>query len=564
MKNVRFRSVVTVVATGLVSVFALSGTSTAATAGPDQGVTDNSVKIGFIYSHTGVASATTADAHIGCKARVARENANGGVNGRKIQVEYFDDQSSGANLTGAQNLVQNEHVYLIVNDSAFAFLSYRWLLDHGVPLIGGGADGTYYGDPGNEDIISGLGNQAPVAGVTTDLVAKIMKAQGAKRTAALGYGIAPPSWNAAKSFNQYAAPAAGLLPVYTNITVDFGTTDVGSYVLGIKNSGADGAYYTMNGNTNLAFVQGLKQNGVDMKAQVMEDGYGQALLDQPIATQLGPSVIFLPVWQPVELKTKATKQFQADLEKYAGYTDEPDFWVYSGYTSCDLAITGLKEQGDNLDPSTYADGLRKLGHVNPANLGCQPLDISSETYGQPSATDCAYAVTVKDGKFRAARAEGHGQGVLDRQAHRAIRHREHDHHHRSSRLTATTDPQAARPDHGRAEARRRGWVSDRTRDAALGSANVVLVATALTLTPDAGPCDLPPVLRAWFSGMVMPRVEEMSLCRRGIQPSSGEGCWSCWPRVAASPKSRMISGSGPRRSTTGGANMRSTPGNDRV
>jgi branched-chain amino acid transport system substrate-binding protein len=400
---------VTVVATALVSVFALSGTSTAATAGPDQGVTDNRVKIGFIYSRTGVASAETADAHLGCKARVARANANGGVNGRKIQVEYFDDQSSSANLTGAQNLVQNEHVYLIVNDSPFAFLTFRWLLDHGVPLIGGGYDGTYYGDPGNEDIISGLGNQAPFAGVTTDLVAKIMKAQGVKKTAALGYYVAPSSWNAAKSFTQYAAPAAGLLPVYTNITVDFDTTDVSPYVLGIKNAGADGAYFTMDGITNLAMAQGLEQEGVDMKAQVMDGGYGQAVLDQLIATPLGPSVIFMLGYQPVELKTKATKQFQADLEKYAGYTDEPDFWVYSGYTDCDLAITGLKEQGHKLDPSTYADDLRKLGHVNPANLGCQPLDISSETYGQPSATDCAYAVTVKDGKFALLKPKGTGK-----------------------------------------------------------------------------------------------------------------------------------------------------------
>ena len=64
-------------------------------------------------------------------------NANGGVNGREIEVAYFDDASSNANLTGAQNLVQNENVFMIVNDSAFAFGTYRWLLDNGIPLIGG-------------------------------------------------------------------------------------------------------------------------------------------------------------------------------------------------------------------------------------------------------------------------------------------------------------------------------------------------------------------------------------------------------------------------------------------
>ena len=138
MRKLGIRTVTVGVIAGVVSVFAVSGVSGAATAGADQGVTDNSVKLGFIYSKTGVASATSGDSDIGCKARVGRENANGGVNGRKLDVQYFDDQSSGANLTGAQNLVQNGKVFMIIHDSAFGFLTYRWLLAHGVPLIGAG------------------------------------------------------------------------------------------------------------------------------------------------------------------------------------------------------------------------------------------------------------------------------------------------------------------------------------------------------------------------------------------------------------------------------------------
>jgi branched-chain amino acid transport system substrate-binding protein len=400
------RALISAVLASLVSVFAVSGTSGAATAGPDQGVTDKAVTIGFLYSKTGVASATSGDSDIGCKARVGRENAKGGVNGRKIEVEYVDDQSSGANLTGAQELVQNKHVFMIVNDSAFAFLTYRWLLDHGVPLIGGGYDGTYYGTPGNEKIISAFGNAAPVNGVSNDLGAKLMKAQGVKKTAALGYGISPSSSEAAKSFNKYAAPSVGLEAVYTNTTVDFGSTDVSPLVLGIKNSGADGAWYAMNGNTNLAIAQGLKQNGVNMKAQLMATGYGQDLLDQPIANQLGPSVIFSQGWQPVELKTAATKQLMSDLKKYAGHTGVPDFGIYTGYMDCDLAITGIKQQGKNLDQSTFADDMRKLGKVNPANLGCQPIDISAATFGQAAPTICQYAMIVKNDHFVLLKPKG--------------------------------------------------------------------------------------------------------------------------------------------------------------
>ena len=53
--------------------------------------------------------------------------------------------------------VVNEHVFAVVNQSPFAFLSYRWLLDHNVPMIGAGSDGTYYQQKGNENILSSSG-----------------------------------------------------------------------------------------------------------------------------------------------------------------------------------------------------------------------------------------------------------------------------------------------------------------------------------------------------------------------------------------------------------------------
>ena len=99
------------------------------------------------------------------QARIDRANAEGGVNGRKIDAVIVDDQSSGANLTAAQDLVQNRKVFMVVNNSSFAFLSYRYLLSQGVPVIGGGYDGTYYGQKGNESIFSAIGNAAPISGL---------------------------------------------------------------------------------------------------------------------------------------------------------------------------------------------------------------------------------------------------------------------------------------------------------------------------------------------------------------------------------------------------------------
>jgi branched-chain amino acid transport system substrate-binding protein len=144
-----------------------------------------------------------------------------------------------------------------------------------------------------------------------------------------------------------------------------------------------------------------------MKAELMATGYGQQLLDQPVAKQLGPEIIFTQGWAPVEAKTKATKQLQADLKKYAGYTGVPDFGIYTGYIDCDLAILGMKQQGKNLRRSTYAAGLRKLGHFNAGGgLGCGDTDVSVAGYGKPGATICTWAMQVKNGKFVVLKPKG--------------------------------------------------------------------------------------------------------------------------------------------------------------
>lgn len=393
----QIRTLASAVAVLALVTVGLAGLGGAAAPAADPGVTDKQITIGYIYSGTGAAASTSQFGGKACKARVDRQNAQGGVNGRKIKLIAIDDKSGGGNLTAAQDLVNNSNAFMVVDDSAFAFLSFRFLLDQGVPMVGGGYDGDYYGKPGNESIFSALGT--PFAGLTSDSGIRIMKQLGAKKTAAVGYGASPSSSASAKSLQEFAAPALGLDPVYTNTTVEFGSSDVGPLVLGMKNAGADGAYLPLVASSNIAIIQGLQQNGVKMKALVMPTGYGQDLLDQPVAKTLGPEDVFTSAWAPVELKTKATKQFQSDLKKYGDLTGVPNFGAYTGYITCELAILGLQNAGATPTRQGFVDGLRKLGSYDQAGLGCTTVDISLEHYGKYPIDGCGYAVTVENGKF---------------------------------------------------------------------------------------------------------------------------------------------------------------------
>jgi len=290
-------------------------------------------------------------------------------------------------------------VFAVVNNSSFAFLTYRYLLSAGVPVIGGGFDGTYYGTKGNESIISALGNGAPVTGLTYDNGTKVAKMLGATKMGSVAYGASPSSTASAQSTQKYAAPAAGLKPVYLNTTLDFGSTDVSPIVLQIKNSGADAVYLPLDGNTNLAIAQGLAQNGVQMKAILMASGYGQAMLDSPITKTLTSADVVSQVYKPAELKNDpAVKKLRADLKK-TGITGVPDYGAYTGYIACDMAITGLQQAGKNPTRQGFVDGLHNLGSYKAANLTCAPLDVSLKNYGKSPTTGCQYFVTFKNGKF---------------------------------------------------------------------------------------------------------------------------------------------------------------------
>jgi branched-chain amino acid transport system substrate-binding protein len=387
-------AVATLVATALVAPGA------AQTGAESTGVTAKEVKVGFIFSKAGLAGSTFENAANGFNARVKEENAKGGVNGRKIVPVIADDSGSTNNLVAAQDLVQNEKVFLVVNNSPFAFLGYRFLLDNGVPMVGGGFDGNEYGQPGNEKLISILGNNAAVYGAQyKGGFVDLMKRAGAKNVGVVAYGSSASSTAAAKNLQKYPVPDAGLNAAYTNTTVDFGTTDVGPLVLGMKNAGVDAVYLPLVLSTNLAIVQTAAQNNLKFKLAVLATGYGQALLDQPASKTIGSEVLLAQGWAPVEVKNPATKRFVSDLTKYTSYRGVPDFGVYTGYLTADLMIKGLQAAGKNLTRDGFITATKGLGTWDAAGLGCQPVDVSAQGFGTAAKTICSWYVRIKNGKF---------------------------------------------------------------------------------------------------------------------------------------------------------------------
>ena len=205
-------------------------------------------------------------------------------------------------------------------------------------------------------------------------------------------------------------------------------------VLGIKNSGADGLYLPLDSDTNFAIVQGLQQNGVKMKANILATGYSQDLLDQPIAqtiTAQRRDVLGLPAGGA--RRTRRSSSSRSDLKKYAGLTGVPDYGTYTGYIVCDMMIKGLQAAGKNPTRQAFVDGIRKTngGQYDGAGLLCQPIDLSYEGFGKVANKSCTWFVTVKDGKFKVLNGGKPETGKLvgDPALDRAVREQHRWGHH---------------------------------------------------------------------------------------------------------------------------------------
>jgi branched-chain amino acid transport system substrate-binding protein len=81
-------------------------------------------------------------------------------------------------------------------------------------------------------------------------------------------------------------------------------------------------------------------------------------------------------WEPIELHTSATDQFQS-AAKSAGITGDPTYAEYAGYTSIAMLVQGLQGAGSNPSQSSLINSLSHITSFNAAGLlGSHPLNLT--------------------------------------------------------------------------------------------------------------------------------------------------------------------------------------------
>jgi ABC-type branched-subunit amino acid transport system substrate-binding protein len=360
------------------------------------------IKLGLLTSVTGAAASsfgqTTVDAANAAIKLANDTNALG--DGTKFELVVADDQTSAdAALAGFKDLVQRQHVFAVLNASAFFFAAEPFAVQQKVPVLGAGFD-PGFANPAYTNLFANWGS---ASGDYPDFknLGTYFKNQGG--TTFCGVGNTSPSSVGGVKELAASVKRDGLATPYVNVSLPVTTTDFTPVALAIKSAGCDVVGGQLTGSENIALIKAVNDAGVKLKASYLAGGYSQALLQDPAVKDAIQGWGFGVQWQPSPLQTDATKRLQGALAKYAGWNEpNPAGGTPWGWFPVELAVHGFKLAGSGASQADFIAKLRKETSFDYGGLTC-PVDFSKFAYvSSITGTGCTWIAEAKGDNFISA------------------------------------------------------------------------------------------------------------------------------------------------------------------
>lgn len=373
--------------------------------GTVRGVTADTIKVGGIVSMTSASGYSKKDTDLGARARYARANAEGGVNGRRIEYLGAEDdgQDPGRNLAAARKLVQREQVFAVAPMSSVTFAGADFLDAQAVPTVGWGTLPSFCGP---RHLYGFNGCLVPTPGGTLNqtwpegLAAILGGAEG--RSVALIAGDSDAGRFGIRTFTQ-GFKAAGFELAYAKASVPATSlpSDWSAYTKEILRSGPGGrapdvVVSVMQTPYNIGLFTALKRAGY---RGVLTDptDYDPGLLAKDATRQALDGVVVLLQFQPFEADSPAMRRFKADIRSAAGGRDVPlNLHMMTGYMSADLFLAIAAKAGRELSVESFqraANGFSDTGTL---------VGDRAEPKGQKESFGCGALVRLKNGRYEVA------------------------------------------------------------------------------------------------------------------------------------------------------------------
>jgi branched-chain amino acid transport system substrate-binding protein len=359
--------------------------------------------LGFEVDATGVLASTFAGGTAGAQARVALQNAQGGVDGRKLILEVTDTQSSPVQFQTDAKLLASRGVFGIVSESALTFSGAPYLTAAGIPVTGSELDGPEWGTSANmfsysEPLFTTYSGNS----YNYNTVSKLLKQLGATKVAALGYSV-PSAVTSVKQLVT-ADSKLGLQNCYENISVPIGGVDFTADLLQIKQAGCDAVVGTFIEASNIALAKAVKNAGVNAKVLTYTAYTPATLNDSGAVAALQGTYTQGQIAGTQTSAERAMATFESGLQKYdpSYHGGVPEAGAQFGWEAVDVMIKGLELAGPN---PTRASFISKLRKVQGYTLLGAPVSFDYLT-GHLPPTQCTSYVKLAGSQFVPYPADG--------------------------------------------------------------------------------------------------------------------------------------------------------------
>jgi ABC-type branched-subunit amino acid transport system substrate-binding protein len=375
-----------IVAAAVVSVTSISVTSAAGAAdkkyGP--GVTDTEIKLGQTSPYSGPASAYSVIARTQL-AYFKMINAQGGINGRKVNMISIDDAYSPAKtVEQTRKLVEQEEVAAILNPlgTPTGLAVRKYLNDKKVPQLFVGAGATLWGD--HEHFPYSIGFQASYQAETA-VYAKYVLTKKPDAKIALFYQNDDAGKDYGNGFKKGLGPDNVKKLVVAEATYEPTDPTIDSQIVKLKASGAD-----------VLFMHAIPKQAAQAIRKIGEIGWKPemfflAATSTSITSVLKPagfeyakdiisSYSFKDPNDPQWAKDRDVQDWAAFMKNYFPDGNIQDQLIVYGYVVAEATVQVLKQCGDTITGENIMKQAASLDVALPMMLPGIKLKTSPTDY----------------------------------------------------------------------------------------------------------------------------------------------------------------------------------------
>lgn len=341
-------------------VVTFSGSAGASSTADSQGVTSNSITVGTISTQTGPISSNFSSLIYGEEGYFKYIDANGGINGRKIDLKYTLDD--GGNPTTfnqlTSTLINQDHVFAITG-VATAFFTPNLFTESGIPTYGYNVTGNWQTAPN----LFAAGGSVQYYPAEAPEVSYVINKTHAKSIAVVGYGIA--SSSAACQAAANGLKAAGYNISYIDVKINYPGTTVATDVQRMKQAGSDFVLSCMDVQGNITMARAISQYGLKI-TQLWLNGNDIQTLQQNQSLMQG--IYFDIAHVPFAASTSeypGLKTYLTAMKKYEPKYVQDEVAI-QGWESAALFAQGVKMAGNNL---TWANVIKQTNTLTSFTAG---------------------------------------------------------------------------------------------------------------------------------------------------------------------------------------------------